>query len=146
MKLIPLTQGHSAQVDDEDYSQLMQFSWQYKDGYAKRHDGKKVIPMHYDILRKAVRVDHKDRNPLNYCKTNLRPCTFAQNMQNKVQPTSKSGFRGVYKFKDKWQAIITHANTRVYLGCYSSANLAAKAYNTAAEKYHGEFAILNSGV
>lgn len=36
MRLIPLTQGKSAIVDDEDYTALSSFKWHFHMGYAKR--------------------------------------------------------------------------------------------------------------
>ena len=148
MKLIKLTRGYSAQVDDEDYEHLNQFKWyahREQSGiiYAKRKvriDGAKVtMPMHRYIMDTpdGLIVDHKDRDTLNNQRSNLRNCTYAQNNANKVY-RNKAGFKGVYI-----RASITVNSKTINLGTFATAEEAAKAYDTAAIKHFGEFANLN---
>lgn len=86
MKLIPLTQGKFALVDDDDFEYLNQFKWLAhlfgKNYYAD--SGSKGL-MHRFIMKaeKADIIDHKDRNSLNNQKTNLRKCTRSQNNANR---------------------------------------------------------------
>lgn len=91
-------------------------------------------------------IDHKDRNKLNCLDDNLRICTNPQNNQNRgKQNNNTSGHKGVSwnKRYKKWEAKIRVNGKPVHLGYYSIIEDAARAYNTAAIKYHGEFAVLN---
>jgi hypothetical protein len=77
MKLIPLTRGFSAMVDDEDYDELSQYSWHVypakHTNYASRHTSRKhpprtTISMARQIMKATsedVVIDHIDFNGLN---------------------------------------------------------------------------------
>jgi len=91
-------------------------------------------------------IDHKDRNKLNNLETNLRRATRTQNCQNKqITNTNTSGYKGVHydKQNKKWRAQIYHNGQYIYLGYFNIKEDAARAYNIAAAKYHGEFAVIN---
>jgi len=68
-------------------------------------------------------------------------------MRNRRKTTSKTSSRyvGVTKLKrkQKWRARILVDGRRIYLGDFNSESAAAHAYDTAARKYHKEFAALN---
>jgi len=156
MKQIPLSQGKFALVDDEDYDFIMQWKWSlHTGGYAVRRDhlgtinGKeisKMIYMHCVInnTAKGIKTDHRDSNGLNNQRYNLRDATSAQNVRYQRKTRGSSKYKGVHwcKNEKKWKAQIC-ANGRFSLGTYCSENEAALAYNNAAIKYHGEFALLN---
>ncbi len=153
MKQIPLTQGKFALVDDEDFEYLNQWKWCVSaDNYAKRGvwiDGKvKCRYMHRLIMRindRKVFIDHKDHNGLNNQKENLRLATHSQNSMNTTaQKQSVSKYLGVsLSKKNPWTAQIGFNGIQKYLGGFNNEIDAAKAYNEAAIKYHGEFANLN---
>lgn len=112
-------------------------------------DGKrKLIPIHRLVYpNNPFFVDHKDRNPLNNCRENLRVCTHAENMRNrenrKINKTSR--YKGVYKPKryKKWVAYIC-CDRKIYrIGVFEKEEDAAEAYNKKALELHGEFASLN---
>lgn len=153
MKQIPLTQGKFALVDDEDYEYLNQWKWyavnDHKMWYAIRNvkinHRKTTIKMHRIIMNPSIKeqIDHKDRDGLNNQKHNLRICNNSQNHMN-IKSRAKSGYKGVYwhVISKKWVAQIK--TDKVYhLGLFITKELAALAYNKAAEELFGEFAYLN---
>jgi hypothetical protein len=90
-------------------------------------------------------VDHKDRNPHNNKWDNLRICTRTENFQNKDKYVkNKSGYKGVFiTSSGKFRAKIRVNNKPIHLGNYLTAPEAALAYDSAAVKYFGEYAVLN---
>lgn len=152
MKLIPLTKGMCAQVDDDDYEWLSKHKW-YS---APRSGGVYVaratiagrgVRMHRAITKapSGMDVDHSDGNPLNNQKHNLRVCTRAENNRNNITLRNRKGFIGVVfvKKRKKFRANIGYNNKVIGLGYFSTREEAMRAYDAAAKIYHGEFATLN---
>lgn len=155
-RLIPLTQGQFAIVDEEDFERLSKFKWyamkRPNTFYARRVVGynakwqSKYELMHHTVLRSRSMHDHKDRNGLNNCKHNLRPCTTVQNAGNSgKRPNNSSGFKGIYRLRNRWVTSLRGAGkTPVgYIGSFKDPVEAAKAYDAAARIKYGEFAVLN---
>ena len=156
-KEIQLSQGKVAIVDDEDFEYLNQWKWHviksdnifYAKRNIKRYTGKQTqISMHRLIMNpdKYMKIDHIDRDGLNNQKNNLRICTNSQNCMNRIlHSNNKSGFKGVYfcKQHNKFRARVCINKINKHIGLYIDAKDAARAYNAAAIKYHGEFANLN---
>lgn len=149
-KYILLNQGRYVIVDSADYEELMKHNWTVRISpeYAVRIEKGKAIYMHRQIMRPeaGLIVDHKDRNSLNNSRTNLRVGTMSQNSCNRGKKQGcTSKYRGVYFFKreGKWMAVIKFEGKSTFLGSFDNEIDAAKAYDTAARKYHGEFASLN---
>lgn len=153
-KQIPLTKGYFAIVDDDDYEWLNQWKWQYcksrKTGYAVRtiqRDGKKTgIKMHRVLLDAPdeLQVDHIDRNGLNNQRNNLRLATSLQNSRNSRSRMGTSLYKGVCLYKNRaWASQIRTSERILHLGYFPTQWEAAQAYNDAARKYFGEFAVLN---
>lgn len=143
-------------VDDEEYDELSKHKWTaHEKGsviYAERRivvKGKSVLLlMHQTIMGSLAQKlhDHRNGNGLDNQKSNLRPCTHKQNIQNqKRNSTNKSGFKGVSWKKNQslWIAQITIDGNNLNLGCHICIVKAAYLYNCAAVKYFGEFARLN---
>jgi hypothetical protein len=156
MKLIPLTQGKFAIVDDDDFERLSQYKWQLgSNGYPQRAvrtpKGWRPRRMHHDIMTAPPGLvhDHKFGNVLDHQKKNLRLATRSQNQHNQRKRTRKatSRFKGVYWAADigRWRAHIKAIKGQpiISLGCYLDEAEAAKAYDRAAAQWFGEFARLN---
>lgn len=156
MKKIPLPHGLFAIVDDDDYQELSKYKWHFNDGYAqrtvtRRKNGIKVnktIRMHRQILNAPPekQVDHINRNRLDNRKANLRLCSGYENARNHgLRKDNTSGYVGVTYEKNnkKWVAKIRYRGERKHIGSFDCIHDAAKAYNEAALKYHGEYAFLN---
>lgn len=149
-KIIPLTRGRFAIVDDEDYNRIASFKWHYMNtGYAATtyDQGRKTYLHRFVIKAKdGEQVDHVNMDKLDCRKENLRTCSNQQNSANKTkQVNNTSGYKGVTwdKTNKKWIAEIMVNKKSKKLGRYSSAEDAARAYNEAAKKYFGEFARTN---
>lgn len=94
-------------------------------------------------------IDHIDGNVTNNTRSNLRICSHISNMKNQKRPSnSTSGFKGVgwHKAARAWTAKIGVNNKRIHLGCFDSSEDAARAYDYAALKYHGDFARTNASM
>jgi hypothetical protein len=137
----------ATKVDDDDYEILNRYKWIYDSGYVKMACSGQ-IKMHRFIMGlehgDKKEVDHMDHDGLNNQKSNLRICTTQQNQWNHRQRRGKSGFIGVSNSQSgRPKAHIQVDGKLIYLGRFDSLELAAKARDEAAIKYHGEFAVLN---
>jgi len=154
MKLLPLTKGRFAKVDDSDFEYLNQWKWSLDEnrwgGYAIRNNGKGgTIRMHRELLnpKKKDLVDHINGDGLDNQRQNLRVATAQQNAWNsRRMKRNTSGFRGVSKHsKSKlWQARIYFGGKTFFLGLFDSPMEAAKRYQEYAKKLRGEFASENN--
>ena len=160
---VPLTKGYVALVDPEDYARVVQYKWSaneirkngklytvYAQRTIRRADGTRTsLMLHRFIMGVTdplVEVDHRDNNGLDCRHSNLRRATHTQNQRNRgKQHRNTSGFKGVHQHKKNlnWVAQIRGEGKTLHIGCFPTAVLAAKAYNQAARKQYGEFAVLN---
>jgi hypothetical protein len=154
---IPLTRGFVALVDAADFAWLNQWKWHAAAGgggreYAIRsssaQDGEctKFVKMHRQIIGAArgVIVDHINGDPLDNRRLNLRTCTQAENLWNRpATRSSATGFKGVRFAAGAYRAEIMCAGIREHLGRFRKPEDAARAYDEAAKRLHGEFARLN---
>jgi hypothetical protein len=90
-------------------------------------------------------IDHVNGCGLDNRRANLRLATAAQNAWNAGKRSGRSGYKGVWLAKNKglWRASIVCCGQRKHLGYFRDKCAAAKAYDRAAQEYHGEFAMLN---
>jgi len=148
MKLIPLTQGKSAMVNDEDFDLLNSFKWfahkMPNTSYAERWfpgyvNGVRVVcRMHHAVIGEppsGYEVDHIDGNGLNNCRENLRFVTRRQNMQNNVNAVTTSRLPGVSwdKKRRKWKAYIKVNGIHKDIGRFMTEAGAFSAYRAQVE-------------
>lgn len=138
--------------DLDDYDKIKDYCWYEhtnKDGYKSlqtnmRIDGnsrRSTVKMHWLLVGKAY--DHKDRNPLNNQKSNLRPATNQENARNhNKQKNNTSGFIGVYWHKSNqvWVATMVINKKKMYLGASIDKEKAIRIRLRSEAKYFGEFA------
>jgi hypothetical protein len=98
---------------------------------------------HNGDIENRLCIDHINQNRIDNRIENLRLATISQNTTNaKKQPTNTTGYKGVVfeKKRKKYRASIIKNKKTYYLGSYSTAQEAHKAYKQAAVKLHGDFA------
>ena len=146
-KVVFLTKGQTALVDDEDYEMVNKINWCVSGGYA--YNGARG-PMHRFLLSAptGVMVDHIDGNRLNNRRSNLRLCSNSQNQANRQVFRGASPFKGVVWQKrtngtGSWKAQLVDQGVVIYLGVFKTDREAAAAYNEEAIRRFGKFASLN---
>ena len=111
-------------IDAEDVEKCRQFKW-HKDaygyvttGFRKRKDVKLSNLVMDHVPGSDSFIDHKDRNPKNNKKGNLRHATRSENNTNIAAYSSVTGFKGVEMCKSKlrWSAMVVHRGKRYNLG------------------------------
>lgn len=152
MKLIRLTKGFFAEVDDEDYGFLNHWKWCTAKGGNTYYPVRRIEKRGYSKTISMARLimatpdnmecDHKDHNGLNCQRHNLRNCTHQQNQSNQ-SARGKSKYLGVSFNKKLIRAQIGPSKERIFLGYFKTEEDAAHAYDKAAKNLYGKFANLN---
>ena len=154
-----IIQGQVVLIDDFDYDLVRSIDWHIKRGtrditrYVIARKCRLIHRVLMGLLPKdKIHVDHINGNGLDNRRSNLRFATQEQNSRNRriqkfragIPVTSK--YKGVHKHRrdgDLYRSCIYVSKKRVHLGYYKNELDAAKAYNSAAVLYYGEFAKLN---
>jgi len=156
---IHLTQGLKAIIDEADVPLVAGRPWHvYCRGrrrrtlYAARMEAGQRVLMHRVILGVGPRlyVDHVNGDGLDNRRENLRVADRQQNRQNsRLDRDSRSGLKGIRLKKEgkgrskPWEARIGVNGRQLFLGCFSDPKEAALAYDEAAVRHFGEFALTN---
>lgn len=152
MRLIELTRGAVAVIDDDDYALVAAYNWHlwlsdiqcYAVTTLTDEEGRFDLRMHNLIMQPppGLFVDHINRCTLDNRRSNLRIATHAQNMSNRV--FNRTGFRGVYETaQGRWRTTIRHNGELLQLGTYDTAEEAARVWDAKAKELRGQFAMLN---
>jgi len=150
-------EGRYAIVDQKDFCLLNNLEWTVKEDFDSiyavrffRREGSssKLLSMHRFICNPpaGLVIDHINCNGLDNRRDNLRLATHSQNNCNRPKRrNTTSRFVGVHfaKKMNKWAAQIKYTGGKKWLGYFDNETDAAKAFDAAAIKYHGEFARLN---
>lgn len=153
--VIQLPRGMRAIVDGQDAELVAGHNWSVSSNAGRlcavqRWDRERggVITLHRLIMGfpDGLTVDHRDSDPLNNRRSNLRVATSIQNAQNRR--TTRTLRRGEHKGvslarSGKWVARIGCNYRREHLGLFDTPEAAAAAYDQAATRLHGAFAALN---
>jgi hypothetical protein len=161
MKLIELSQGRVAIVDDEDFDWVSKWKWSYwrckekRTGYARRLIGqrtnhRRVISMHTAIVQHGgQKIQNRQLDHCNGCgcdnrKLNLRLATQGQNLQNKKRyKNNTSKITGVNWCgrQNKWRAYISRPDTKrpKHLGWFRNKKDAVEARQQAEIEFFKDF-------
>jgi len=155
-RTIPLSGAHAAGraviMDAADYETAACYSWsatsdprRADDLYASAVVNGATVTMH-KFLTGYPLTDHRNHDGLDNRRSNLRPVTHAQNLQNqRPRDGGASRHKGVHwhKQRQKWAAQITCDGKKRHLGMFATEGDAARAYDAAARELFGEYACLN---
>jgi hypothetical protein len=144
MRLITLTNGKRATVDDRDYQFLSQWTWGHVkthsgDCYAargkRRHGKYHKILMHVEIAKRAGiyrrgrEIDHRNRKPRDNRRRNLRSVTRSANEHNSgVRKDSTTGHRGISINEGRYTVRLQRNKRRIWIGQFRTLTEAKRAY------------------
>lgn len=146
---VPLSRGYAAIINGADAADVLAHSWYAhlspSGPYARANLGHRHVYMHRFILGAVAgqHVDHINHNRLDNRRSNLRLCTATQNAHHQRKYRGASPYKGVHIARGRWQATITVDGINHYLGTYDDQVEAALAYDNAARRLQGRFAVLN---
>lgn len=141
---VPLTGGGFVVVDADDAERVLAHSWSRHGRYARAGiDGRRRY-LHRWLLGvpDGVLVDHANADTNDCRRANLRVVGYHENSWNSSsQRGSSSRYKGIWRRKGRgpWYAEIVANGVRHRLGAFSTELAAARAYDRAARKLHGEF-------
>jgi hypothetical protein len=146
-----LTQGKKTVIDRIDLEKALTHRWiAMRHGpqwYAVTTKNGKVFTYLHRFLTEYKMTECKDGDGLNNRRNNLLDSTHSLRSQRArlLSRNNTSGYRGVSyrQDRDKFAPAIRVNYKTLHLGLYSTAEEAARAYDTAALKHFGPFARLN---
>jgi len=137
-------------VDDEDFDFLDNLKWHKSScGSACTYINEKRTFISNLILTEDKEVDHINRNRLDNRKSNLRYCTRQENQRNRGKfKNCASIFKGAQRVgtRNLWRSRIVVDGEKKSLGYFKTDKEAGMAYDSAAKKYFGQFALTNASL
>lgn len=137
--------GEEILIDKCDFEKLKLHSWCIsKTGYPVANIEGKTTKLHRYLLNLTdpdVVVDHKNHNPLDNRRFNIRICTQRENSMNQSGNKGRKLPVGIHQVESgKYLACIFVNGKSIYLGRFENLEDAVTARNEAEVKYRGEFA------
>lgn len=136
-------------IDFDDLERVIRYRWNFWGRYARakmRVGGgrSKIVSLHEFIGGRieGKTLDHVNREEWDNRRLNLRPASKREQEGNKGLSTrNKTGFKGIRWKKNGWEV----ACAKEYLGRFKKDQKedAARAYDAAARRHFGRFALLN---
>lgn len=149
-RLIVLADMSTVKVSIEDYEFLNTTPWHaLPGGYAVDRDSQR---MHRIIANRMtsggvgeLHVDHENTDTSDNRRTNLRIATRGENAKNRsLNKNNKSGYKGVFKYRDgRWAASIRCDTVQYHIGYFATPQEGAWMRDQWAIELHGDFALLN---
>jgi hypothetical protein len=130
-------------IDKEDIEKTKKYNWNVRNNkntfYCQSTSRNNPTILLHRMLMDCPSnkiIDHINHNGLDNRKENLRICTHLENNRNRIiDKRNKSGYAGVQKYYNKWQACITVHNEFFYLGLYKEKQDAINARKQAELKH-----------
>jgi len=133
-------------ISNEDYEHLSQIKWSMTNNYVGTSIKSKKWTLHRYImivilgneLTSKQPVDHKNGNPLDNTRDNLRVSTYSENNRNKAKrKNASSNYYGVNlkKNEKKWQVNMV-LNNKIFNAFYYNEIHAAWHYNLWVDEYN----------
>ena len=147
-----MTGGRTVTIDIGDFPLAAQYRWSSDCGYpqtAIRVDGRQVKMRLHRLLLDAPDgkvVDHRDGDPGNCRRTNLRICTQRENVYNTRRTSQNTtGWKGVQRHKASatYFVQIKMRGIQHRVGKFDTPEEAARGYDFLARSFFGQFARLN---
>lgn len=144
-KKLRLVNGTTVVVDEEDFWRF----WKHRlfsssNGVVYFREDGRTYRLHREIMgvRDHRVVIHLDGDPRNCAKTNLH--VQDRGVYGRARPAqSSSGYKGVSRYRGKWQATIRVDGKLLWLGTYETPEEAARVYDDAVLKHRGRKGVLN---
>lgn len=129
-----------ALVDDDAPDEVFSSKWYLNHaGYAERSRRRGRHGLLHRLVMNApigMFVDHRDRDPMNNCRSNLRVVTPAESSLNKGRRAGTSTFRGV-SWNPKSRKWCVYLNQK-YIGLFADELVAAEVWIAVAAPVYGE--------
>ena len=130
---VPLANGRGvALVDAEDAASVLRHRWYCHEARGKVYARNRQVGYLHRFLMEpgaGMEVDHISWDGLDNRRVNLRVCTHAQNQQNRMGPSGRSGYRGVswWSTGGKWTVRVKVAGIVHHGGHYDDVHEAGRA-------------------